>query len=178
MICLYTMQAHSQSQNSRPQNSHSQNGRPLQALPLATRDVGDIPFDPALDDTSFHLADSNHVFQYYNTRSWWLENRRTYLDSFLLAVRDQATRPESAKQSGWLTIRFIVNTAGRTGRFRLLEMDSAYQPCHFDPALSNPLLEVTKTIPWEPAKYRNKRWDTYQYITFHLQRGRIIDIMP
>jgi len=135
--------------------------------------VGDIPFDPALDDTSFHIADSNHIFQYYQARSWWLENKKEYESAFL-----NTSLPRSPDQSGWLTIRFIVNAAGRTGRFRLFQMDSAYQPCRFNPAITQSLLNTTKTIPWEPAKYKGKKWDTYQYITFHLERGRIIDIMP
>lgn len=137
--------------------------------------VGDIPFNPALDDTSFHLADSNHIFQYYNTRSWWLEHKSTYRDAFIQATRDL---PQSANQSGWLTIRFIVNAQTQTGRFRLLAIDSIYKPCHFDPAISDRLLKTIKTLHWEPAHYKDKTYDTYQYVCFHLQRGQVIDIMP
>lgn len=137
--------------------------------------VGDIPFDPNLDDPNFHLNDSTRVFQYYNSNSWWLDHKDAYRTLFQKAAC--VLKPDPT-QSGWLTIRFIINTAGNVGRFRILEMDSAYQPFHFDPKLVSCLLAATKAAPWRPAHYRDKTFDTYQYITFHLERGHIIDITP
>jgi hypothetical protein len=149
--------------------------------------VGDIPFDPALDDTSFHLHDSAHVWQYYNG-TYWLDHK----DSITRFIRDHyhppvdatkattaANQPTASNQDGWLTIRFIINTEGRTGRFRLQEMDSTYQPTHFDPQISQTLLTAIKDWPdWRPAHYKDRRFDTYQYITFRLRQGRITTISP
>lgn len=71
------------------------------------RNVGDIPFDPALDDTSFHLADSNRVFQYYNTCSWWLEHKSNYRDAFQKAAC-KLSPAQTPNQSGrHLSIRHL-----------------------------------------------------------------------
>jgi hypothetical protein len=143
--------------------------------------VGDIAFDPALDDTSFHLHDSTRVWQYYNS-AYWLDHK----DSITRFIRDRyhppvdaANSTTAANQNGWLTIRFIINTDGRTGRFRLFEMDSTYQPTHFDPRISSALLAAIKAwSDWRPAHYKEWRFDTYQYITFHLRSGMITTISP
>src|SRR6266567_1764707 len=39
-------------------------------------EVGDIPFDPLIDDPSFRICDSRRVFQYYNTGSWYLDHKK------------------------------------------------------------------------------------------------------
>ena len=156
--------------------------------------VGDIAFDPALDDPSFHLHDSTRVWQYYNSTAYWLDHK----DSITRFIRGRYHPPAdaanatntanaantaiattAANQSGWLTIRFIINTEGRTGRFRLFEMDSTYQPIHFDPRISSALLAAIKDWPgWQPAHNNERRFDTYQYVTFRLRQGRITTISP
>jgi hypothetical protein len=153
--------------------------------------VGDISFDPAIDDTSFHLHDSTHVWQYYNSAAYWLDHK----DSITRFIRSRYHPPvdpanpadpanatdaaNAANQDGWLTIRFIINTEGRTGRFRLFEMDSTYQPIQFDPRISGALLAAIRDWPgWTPAHYKELRFDTYQYLTFRLRRGRITTISP
>jgi hypothetical protein len=151
-----------------------------QAQPTVTPqrhdNVGDIAFDPALDDPSFHLHDSTRVWQYYNSAAYWLDHK----DSITRFIRDRYHPPANAtNENGWLTIRFIINTQGRTGRFRLQEMDTTYQPTHFDPRISAALLAAIKDWPdWQPAHYNERRFDTYQYITFRLRQGRITTISP
>jgi hypothetical protein len=145
-------------------------------IPQRHDNVGDISFDPALDDTSFHLHDSTRVFQYYNSAAYWLDHK----ESITRFIRGRYHPPaDAAPQDGWLTIRFIINTEGCTGRYRVFEMDSACQPTHFDPRISGALLAAIKDWPdWRPAHYKDKHFDTYQYICFRLRRGRITTISP
>jgi len=163
ILLLLAALPHAQSQpQPRPQVASPQTQQAL--------NVGDIPFDPALDDPHFQLNDSTRVFQYYNSNSWWLDHKSAYRALFLKAAGELPAGPsaQTQTQNGWLTIRFIVNARGETGRYRLLEMDSAYQSFHFDPRLSACLLAATKRASWVPAHYHGKTYDTYQYITFHL----------
>ena len=156
--------------------------QPATSIPLRPDNVGDIAFDPALDDPSFRLHDSTRVWQYYNSAAYWLDHK----DSITRFIRNRYHTPvnatnstTAANQDGWLTIRFIINTEGRTGRFRLFEMDSTYQPIHFDPQISRTLLAAIKDWPdWQPAHYKEMRFDTYQYISFRLRQGRITTISP
>ncbi len=58
-------------------------------------------------------------------------------------------------------------------------MDSTYQPTHFDPQISQTLRAAIKDWPyWRPARSRDWRFDTYQYISFRLRQGRITTISP
>jgi hypothetical protein len=140
--------------------------------------VGDIAFDPALDDPSFHLHDSTRVFQYYNGASYWLDHKDS-ITQFIRSHYHPPANTTTANANGWLTIRFIINTEGRTGRFRIQEMDSAYQPTHFDPQISQTLLAAVKDWPyWRPKHYKDMRFDSYQYISFRLRKGRITTISP
>ncbi|MCF6404875.1 hypothetical protein L3C95_18390 [Chitinophaga filiformis] len=138
--------------------------------------VGDIPFDSLQDDPGFVVCNPKQVFQYYNTASYYKDHKKEIvkylLDNF-------STQNDFQDQNGFLTIRFIINCNGNTGRFRLLEMDSNYQPIHFKEALSQHLLKLVKQLSgWQPAVYKDKVYDSYQYITFHIRNGKIISISP
>jgi hypothetical protein len=138
--------------------------------------TGDIPFDAALDDTSFTVCNPQIVFQYYNTDSWYKQHKRAIERYF--KNNYQPTNPTD-DQSGYLTIRFIINCSGKTGRFRMYELDKKYQPHKFHPNISSRLMQLTKDLQgWQPAAYKNKIYDSYQYITFKLKKGVIECVLP
>jgi hypothetical protein len=138
--------------------------------------VGDIDFDPALDDSAFVVCDPKVVLQYYNTPSYYKNHRRAIELYFRNHYRPPAN---AAGQNGYCTIRFIINCKGQTGRFRIYELDTHYQPYTFDKQITSRLLQLTKAIQgWEPAAYKSNTYDSYQYITFKLQKGAIACITP
>jgi hypothetical protein len=146
------------------------------AVDSVPRQVGDIPFDPRIDDPAFRVCDSQRVFQYYNTGSYFLHHKKEMVKYFMSNYK--AGR-DTANQAGYLTIRFIINCAGETGRFRLYELDSAYQAFRFSEMISGQLLTLIRQWKgWQPAKYHDKIYDNYQYITFTLKKGRIVCITP
>ena len=142
-----------------------------------TRNVGDILFDKSLDDSDFHVCDSSGVFQYYNTDSYFLDNKDSFRRYFFSRFNPvPATTPE---QSGYVTVKFIINCDGMTGRFRVLEMDSSSRPFTFDKRISGQLLSLVRAWKnWKPAKYKGRFYDSYQYITFRMRNGSIISISP
>ena len=143
------------------------------AISRADTSVGDIIFNKSIDDSSFRLCDPARVFQYYNTDAYFLDHK----DSFSRYFLNSYTPVEG--QEGYITVKFIINCEGSTGRFRLSEMDGNYQPCHFDQRISGQLLSLVKALKnWAPARYNGKYFDSYQYITFHLQKGKIVSISP
>ena len=140
--------------------------------------VGDTRYNAQLDDSAFHLCRPDLSLQYYNTRSWFKDHKRDIEQYF----RDRYKAPQGSyagKQTGWLTIRFIINCEGRTGWFRLSGINNEYQPFRFSKKVSAQLLTLTKTLKgWQPAAYKNKTYDSYQYITFKLKKGAIECILP
>jgi hypothetical protein len=139
-------------------------------------DVGHITFDESLDDPNFRLCDSLNIFEYYNTDSHFKDNKDKISHYFL---QHFSPAPDAPKQSGYITVKFIINCNGVTGRFRVFQMDSSYRSFTFDKRVSDQLLNLTKGLKgWKPAFYEGKVYDSYQYITFRLRNGNIISISP
>ena len=142
------------------------------------RQVGDISFDPKLDDPSFRICDSANVYQYYT-----FFNGLEY-DGEKTAIVNHFQRgynPESHPgQSGFLTIRFLVNCKGETDRYRIYsQVDELLNPKSFSNALLEQIMKLTRQLDgWKIAKYEGTDWDYYQYITFHFNNGQITTISP
>ena len=138
--------------------------------------TGDLAFDAALDDAGFTVCNPQVVFQYYNTESWYKQHKRAIEQYFKNKYQPTA---QTDDQTGYITIRFIINCSGKTGRFRMHELDKNYQPHHFHPGISSRLMQLTKELQgWQPAAYKNKIYDSYQYITFKLKKGVIECVLP
>jgi hypothetical protein len=87
--------------------------------------------------------------------------------------------PENTEQNGYITIRFMVNCKGESGRFRLEEMDFQYQPKKFDNKVSEQILKIVKDIKgWIPRSQGEIKYDIYQYLTFRIENGQIKMILP
>lgn len=138
--------------------------------------TGDIAFNAALDDSTFIVCNPKVVFQYYNTGSYYKQHKRAIEHYFKSRYKPAL---KSAEQTGYLTIRFIINCSGKTGRFRMHELDASYQPHKFDPGISSQLMKLTKELTgWQPAVYKETIYDSYQYITFKLNKGAIECVLP
>ncbi len=138
--------------------------------------VGEIPFDSLQDDPHFTICNEKQVFQYYNTNSYYKDHKNEII-KYLLGQYE--AEDNFGDQNGYLTVKFIINCKGETGRFRLFEIDDNYQPVSFNKALSGQLLHLVKQLRgWQPAVYKGQIYDSYQHITFHMRKGKIISITP
>lgn len=138
--------------------------------------VGDIKPDSLLDDSAFRACRESNIPQYYSVESGF-EGEKPAIERYF----KQNFRSDKAwaKENGYLTIRFIVNCNGQTGRFRLLEMSPDYQPKKFPESLSAHLLQLTKKMSgWLPGRSENIPYDYYQYLTFTITKGEITRITP
>lgn len=100
--------------------------------------------------------------------------KRIFLNQY-----DAARIKKPDDQSGYITIRFIVNCKGITNRFRMYETDSLYQQFCFDPLITQQLQAITKNLhDWIPGKFDNRQYDSYYYLSFKINIGQLIDIMP
>ncbi len=143
-------------------------------------DVGDILFDPKLDREDFKVCNEKKVYQYYvrysADKAPGYQGEKPALEK---VFEENYSYPKTAGQSGYLTIRFLVNCHGETGRFRIEEMDRDYKAFQFDSKISEKLLEITKSLDgWIPRKKEEKDLDYYQYLTFKIRDGQIIQILP
>jgi hypothetical protein len=147
---------------------------------VSKNDVGDIPFDKILDDENFKTCNETNINQYYvrysaDTRPGY-QGEKKGLDK---AILSKYSFQQSEQENGYVTIRFIVNCKGETGRFRIEEMDFAYKPRKFDSKISHQLLEIVKNLKeWIPRKSNGESLDFYQYLTFKIEKGQIVKILP
>ncbi|MCH2229757.1 MAG: hypothetical protein MK105_05380 [Crocinitomicaceae bacterium] len=142
------------------------------------KNVGDIYFDPKLDDIQFQICNEDNILQYYNFyESLNYEGEKYALDEQIYAQFKERKRVKN--ESGYITIRFIVNCHGETGRFRTTQMDQNYELKKFDKSIVEQLESITKSLQgWLPGKGEDTNLDYYQYITYKIDSGKITDILP
>ncbi len=140
--------------------------------------VGDISFDASLDDPGFKICSKeNNIPQYYNLgKGLQYQGEKIAINKYFeINFKNRIQKNET----GFLTIRFIVNCEGKTGRFRIEGMDNNYQTIKFDEGLENQILKLTKQMDgWMVGKLQGQKIDYYQYLTFKLNDGQLIEIMP
>ncbi|GAA4385615.1 hypothetical protein GCM10023186_29160 [Hymenobacter koreensis] len=133
--------------------------------------VGDIAFDPTQDRADFALRPNRPIYQYYNFATSFTGGRlelRRLLHEALLPL------PARGAASGYLTVRFVVNHRGETDRFRVSTLDSEYRPQPYEPALVADVLRACRSLKgWEPGLINGETQDSYYYITFVVDKGRI-----
>ncbi len=144
------------------------------------QDVGDISFDVQKDDPNFELCNEEIIKQYYIRNSKdtapSYEGEKRGLENEIFGKYSFPNEPD---QNGYITIRFIVNCNGETGRFRMEEMDNRYQPINFDTELSTQILDIVKSLrKWSPRSRGELKYDYYQYLTFKIESGQIVKLLP
>ena len=141
--------------------------------------VGDIQFDKKIDDKNFKICDSTHIFQYYNFGKGFQYKGEKYEIIKTFKEKYHPIINSKKGETGYITIRFIVNCEGKTGMFRVEEMDSNYQTTVFNAIIKNQLLDITKSLDgWPINMYKDKIHAYYQYLTFKLEDSKLIEILP
>lgn len=141
------------------------------------RHIGDIEFDPKLDNADFHLCNSDYVYQYFNNSGGVeYEGEKIAIDKIF---KEKYNSEIVKKESGLIRIRFIVNCKGETDRFRMMGADENYQEKVFDKSITDQLLTITKSLDgWKVKYYNDKVMDYYQYLIFKMKDGKILKILP
>lgn len=140
--------------------------------------VGDIRFDSKQDDPNFALCSSEtRIRQYHNfSKSLQIEGEKGGLIEYF-ATHYQY--PEDPSVNAYVTIRFVINCKGESGRFRMEVMDRDFSRLQLDKKITKQLMTLTKELEgWKVGVLRDSPRDYYQYLTFKLVNGQIQDIMP
>lgn len=154
--------------------------------------VGDIPFDFITDNPNFEVGDELRALPYNTRCGMYIEGEKYRVIRYF----DENYKQEKTEgQTGYITIRFLVNYKGETDRYRIYEMDMDYQPMNFKEEISSRLMELTKALkgwktmiprkivhvgglPVAAERDHPDNYDYYQYITFKLKDGLIETILP
>jgi hypothetical protein len=127
-------------------------------------------------------GDSNSRFstlQYYNING---KNAKSS-QQILAEWRSFFKKPTDFKESGFLTIRFIVNCNGEPRVHRFYEMDLNYQKKTFPDALKTQVWAFVQQLGGFKKgvfTYEDKKYDVnyYYYFIFKIQDGEFKTIAP
>lgn len=139
--------------------------------------IGNIAFDDKIDDPNFkRCLDEKFTFQYYNDlKGFQFKGEKIEIEKGVLNLN----LPENKDSNGYITIRFVVNCEGKTGMFRVQQMNQDYTENIFDQKLSEQLLSFTKNLNgWIPKEIDGKKVDYYQYLTYKITNGKVSEILP
>jgi hypothetical protein len=155
-------------------SAKSQNTAPYRSSSYG--DVGAIAFDPTHDDPRFVLCDEHHIAQSYQVNPTYPLGTGVLQHRLRTAF---AAHPRCRRATGIITVRFLINCTGAAGRFRVYEVDNAYQPTSFPPEIARYLLLAVQGLGrWQPGTYQHHMYDSYKFLSFRLQAGQLLTIFP
>ncbi|MCB0643102.1 MAG: hypothetical protein KDC44_15740 [Phaeodactylibacter sp.] len=138
--------------------------------------VGAIPEDPAVDDTTIQPCNPLQIAEYYQVGLQYGEGRKSVREKLMPLLHELPVR---TGQDGYFTVRFLVNCAGKPARYRGYGVTPQYETHAFPEALQEQLINACKTlVNWSPGTYEGKAWDAYFFVTFKLKDGQVIDLLP
>ena len=157
------------------------NNSPLKSsLKDYPKQIGDLTFDPSIDDVSFKICNEDRVIQHYSP---YVSGISALYKGDKIELVKQITAvyvpTQDASQNGVITTRFIVNCSGETGWFRVEEMTDNYQPMVFNKKISNQMAAILSSLNgWKPMKIEGRIYDYYVYIAIKIKDGQIVKILP
>ena len=94
-------------------------------------------------------------------------------------IRTYYPELDLGRESGMFTVRFIINCEGKTGRFEIFENNLDYVPSPFNPKTREQLLKLTRELEDWRANYMDGDYrDSFVYITYRIENGKITEILP
>lgn len=129
--------------------------------------------------------DTDRIMDYYNRtpRAQYIGGRYSLRKNLLPKIDFSLLEGES----GYLTIRFVINCKGEVGRFTVDQADLNYNPKSFPEASVKQIATaISQLTSWQPIsteihpenKHGIAKADAYAYITIKLKDGKFIEFLP
>ena len=117
------------------------------------------------------------ITDYYNSDpdGGFFPDKRAFLSSF----RQNVDTALFEDVSGYLTFRFVINCKGDAGRFTTEMASLDFKPADFPKNLVQNLFDFLKNRKeWATTDLNEKATDTYFYVTFKFNNGKLENILP
>ncbi|MGB0177485.1 MAG: hypothetical protein ACPF9D_09985 [Owenweeksia sp.] len=147
------------------------------------KDIGFIYPENIIDpDAEFRICGTEEdILQYYNHNAPG-DKPAGYIGgpkAIKKYLKDHYPGLDLHHDSGMLTIRFIINCEGKTGHFEMFENDLDFKPTSFHPKTCEQLLEITRELRnWRANQMEGSYRDSFMYITYRIENGKITEILP
>ncbi|MGG5209512.1 hypothetical protein ACQWU4_11240 [Chryseobacterium sp. MIQD13] len=140
--------------------------------------VGDIEFDEKIDDPAFEKCTPEKLMsiQYYQGKKEF--NYKGEKLAIIEKLQKENISSET-KMNGYITVRFLVNCEGKTGLFRVQQMNTDQKETSPDKELGERLLRFTKSLDgWIPKEIKGFKAGYYQYLTYKIENGKVSEVLP
>ncbi len=146
-----------------------------ESLDKYTHDVGYIDPSTARLNNGFEVCDEDRIYQYYNPQEASYSKGKNGIRKFI----QENYINEGYTDSGYLTIRFVINCKGKTGRFVIHENDLDLNPTKLDSKLVEHIFNITSQLKdWNPNIIHGSPADSYMFLTYRIENGEIVEILP
>jgi hypothetical protein len=120
----------------------------------------------------------NYNTFYYQVGGKYPKSSSTLLNEAKIFLQKKNDRYSG---SGYITFRFTIDCDGKIMKqVQVLQTDESYQTYHFNKSLVNELYSYLKTLDkWKIAKTaKGESVSYFAFLTFKIQNGKIINIIP
>ncbi|MEM7486264.1 MAG: hypothetical protein AAF348_13745 [Bacteroidota bacterium] len=132
------------------------------------------PDEARLND-GFKLCNERRIAQYYNPEKATYSKGKNRLRAFIM--KNYVNK--GYQDSGYLNIRFVINCHGKAGRYIMHENDLDLNPKKLDQDMVEQLFQLTTQLKeWNPNFIREEFYDSYMYLSYRIENGEIIEILP
>jgi hypothetical protein len=131
------------------------------------------------------LCEPTYVFEYYyfqwgheTMKSPDMKNSKSSYQ-ILKEWNSVFKKPENFNQSGFLTIRFVVNCRLETCCYNVYSMDENYQALPIDEGVKTQLIAFVKNLNgWKTGEYESKATNYFYYLNFVIKNGEFKRVSP
>ena len=133
------------------------------------------PQEALLSDGFSTCYEEKYIFNYYNDKHVRYSKNKNGLRDFILS----SYQNKDYSDSGYLNIHFVVNCQGEAGRYKIYETDLDLESKSFNEDLKQQLFDLTTQLKeWYPLNLRGSDVDAYMYLSYRIEHGNIIEILP
>ena len=140
------------------------------------KDIGYIDQKSALKNNAYELCNDGKIAHTYNGASLkaYKPSKGVFRNNILNTYKN-----ENYGESGYLNFRFLVNCKGEAGWFEIIEMDLNLNESDLNDDMVNQLLHLTSDkMHWKVLKDNGKLLNYYMYVSYRIENGDIIEILP
>ena len=134
--------------------------------------LGSIAFDAAMDSPDFKLCDETNLV--HSRTSLAYKGGKAKIE---VLTREWLANGIGVDFEGFVSVHFLVNCQGRSGRVRLNAMDGSFAQKEAPEALVNQLRNMVLSLDeWVIMKPTNTGKDHSSYLIFKIVKGEVVAV--
>ena len=138
--------------------------------------IGYINMEKALLNDVYELCGNGNIYKTHHGApdDAFEVSKKRFRETILSEYKN-----ENYADSGYLNFRFLVNCEGNAGWFEIVEMNLDLVETDLNDQMVNQLFKLTSnTKHWKILMLKEVPRNYYMYISYRIENGEIIEILP